>query len=116
MSAGSSTRRDASCAEAPEQEAGPAQRSIEAYPHRLHAKEMAELFGFSLKRFYRLEQEGTFIQFEERPRIGNRKAWLRALVAQHLNGQCVDRRAVHVRRKPQTERRPAINSAPLHID
>lgn len=74
---------------------------------------MADIFGYSLKRFYALEGEGTFIWAEERPRIGNRKAWLRALVERHLNGEAID--VVSRKRQPQGRRLSAKQSGqPLH--
>lgn len=64
---------------------GSAGRSIESYPIRLFAADMAELFELSLKRFYALDAEGAFLWAENKPRIG-RKSWSRDRVKAHFDG------------------------------
>jgi hypothetical protein len=61
-------------------------QSIEQYPLRLFAPHMAEIFGVSLKRFYRLEATGNFMWAETKPRIG-RKSWSRERVAAYFAGE-----------------------------
>lgn len=67
---------------AEEQSAG---RAIADYPVRLYAHHMAEVFGVSIKEFYRLESKGEFVFAEHRPRIG-RKTWSRDRVAAYHDG------------------------------
>jgi hypothetical protein len=61
-------------------------QTLDAYPLRLFAPQMAEIFGVSLKRFYALEAEGAFLWAEHRPRIG-RKSWSRERVRQYDAGE-----------------------------
>lgn len=60
-------------------------RTIESYPIRLFAHDMAEIFGVSLKRFYALENEGAFDFARTRPTIG-RKSWSRDRVKAYFDG------------------------------
>jgi hypothetical protein len=60
--------------------------SLESYPLRLYAPQMAEIFGLSVKRFYALSEEGAFDWAEIKPKIG-RKSWSKARVAQYFAGE-----------------------------
>jgi len=60
--------------------------SLDAYPLRLFAKDMAEIFRVSLKRFYALDEEGAFLWAEHRPRLG-RKSYSREIVGEYLAGK-----------------------------
>jgi hypothetical protein len=59
--------------------------TLDDYPERLFAPEMAAIYRVSLKRFYALADEGAFLFAEIKPRIG-RKAWSRERVRQHFAG------------------------------
>lgn len=61
-------------------------RDLSSYPLRLYAHHMAEIYGFSLKQFYRYENAGDFVFAQIRPTIG-RKTWDRERVAVHFAGR-----------------------------
>ncbi len=61
-------------------------QTLDAYPLRLFAKDMAAIFRVSVKRFYALEAEGAYLFAENRPRLG-RKSWSRDRVRQYFAGE-----------------------------
>jgi len=61
-------------------------QSLDTYPLRLFAKDMAEIFDISVKRFYALDGEGAFDFARTRPTIG-RKSWSRERVRQYFAGE-----------------------------
>lgn len=60
--------------------------NLDSYPDRLFAKEMAEIFRVSLKRFYAQDAAGEFLFAEIKPRIG-RKSWSKKRVEQYFAGE-----------------------------
>lgn len=63
-----------------------APRDLSAYPLRLFAHQMAEIYGVSLSRIYALDAEGFFLFAEIKPRVG-RKSWDRERIRQHFAGE-----------------------------
>jgi hypothetical protein len=62
----------------------------------LNAREMAEVFGRSLKQFYRLARAGAFDCFLVTPAIPPR-IYSKALVERYLAGEPIDRADARVR-------------------
>jgi hypothetical protein len=61
-------------------------KSIADYPERLFAHDMAEIYRVSLKRFYKLAEEGAFDFARIKPTVG-RISWSRDRVKQHFDGE-----------------------------
>lgn len=78
-------------------------KELDAMPPRMNATQMAQALGYSLKRFYKLERQGSFLHLEERPVI-NRKAWLRSKVERHLAGGEVESAERSFKRHPFTSK------------
>ena len=61
-------------------------KAIADYPERLFAPDMAAIYRVSLKRFYKLAEEGAFDFARIRPTVG-RISWSRERVRQHVDGE-----------------------------
>ena len=65
-----------------------ARRFPEDFGPALYAKDLAEIWGVSLKRIYALDAEGAFDFAKNRPTIG-RKSWSRDRVRAYFGGTLV---------------------------
>lgn len=61
-------------------------RTLDAFPERMVAADVAEWMGISVNAFYKLEAVGKFTFAEHRPRIG-KKSWSRERLRQWDAGE-----------------------------
>jgi hypothetical protein len=62
--------------------------AVDALPAACGWREVAAIFGIGRSRFYKLEAEGAFVQFELHPPIGPRR-YSGELLQRYLRGEVV---------------------------